>query len=89
VRGLSLAFCHWTMNPNYLGKDELLYELRIRGITSEAEIQSLRKLFHSVVARDLLVDVRHLRGLSVGELSECVLNKIHELQALVTQSQTA
>jgi hypothetical protein len=77
------------MNPNYLGKDNLLYELRIRGITSGAEIQSLRKLYRSVVARDLPVDVSHLRGLSVGELSERVLNKIHEFQAVVTQSETA
>jgi hypothetical protein len=65
------------MNPNHLGKDDLLYELRIRGITSEADIQSLRKLFRSVVVTDLPVDVSYLRGLNVGELSECVLSKIH------------
>jgi hypothetical protein len=77
------------MNPNYLGKDELLYELGIREITSEAETQSLRKLFRSVVGRDLPLDASHLRGLSVGEQEECILNKIHELQTLVGQSKTA
>jgi hypothetical protein len=89
VWGLRLAFCHWTVNPNYLSKDELLYELCLRGITIETEIQSLRKLFRSAVARDLPVGVSHLRELIVGELGECFLNKIHELQAHVTQSETA
>jgi hypothetical protein len=41
------------MNPNYLSGEELLYELRLRGIIGEGDVQSFRKLFRSVVARDL------------------------------------
>jgi hypothetical protein len=39
------------MNPNYLYKDELLYELAIRGIVSEADVPALRKLFWAVIAK--------------------------------------
>jgi hypothetical protein len=45
------------MNPNFMLKDELLYELGIRGISSDADVQTLRKLFRSVVSEDLTVDL--------------------------------
>jgi hypothetical protein len=41
------------MNPNFLFKDELLYELGIRGISSRADTSSLRKSFRAVISRDL------------------------------------
>jgi len=65
------------MNPNFLLKDELQYELKICGINSEANIQTLHKLFRSVVC--------NLYSLSVEELFGCVVSKTVELQGLVTQ----
>ena len=77
------------MNPNYLSRDELIYELRARGIHSEEEVHLLRKLFRTVVARDLPQDSRLLGEFSVDELYACVLRKIHELQDLVESSETS
>jgi hypothetical protein len=48
------------MNPNYLFKDELNYELGVRGITSNADTQELRKLFRSLVGEDLVVESSYL-----------------------------
>jgi hypothetical protein len=59
------------MNPNFLLKDELQYELKIRGINSEADIQTLRKLFRSVVAEGLPIDLCNLYSLSVEEPFGC------------------
>jgi hypothetical protein len=73
------------MNPNYLLKDELLYELGIRGITSEGDIASLRKLFRSSVARNLPIDVYCLKGLQLEALYSTILEKTLELQTQVTQ----
>ena len=41
------------MNPNYLTKEELLYELGIRGIKDDSDTQYLRKLFRRIISRDL------------------------------------
>ena len=49
-------------------KDELQYELCIRGIGSEVDVQTLRKLFRYVVSVGLPVDLRDLRPLGVEEL---------------------
>jgi len=53
------------MNPNFLLKDELLYELCSRGISSEADVQTLRRLFRSVVSEDLPVDLSKVSSLGV------------------------
>ena len=76
------------MNPNFLLKDELQYELKIRGINSEADVQTLRKLFRSVVAEGLPSDLCNLYSLSVEELFGSVASKIVELQGLVTQQKS-
>jgi hypothetical protein len=76
------------MNPNYLLKDELLYELDTRGISSDADIQTLRKLFRSVSARDLPLEVSYLQELGGENLYESDLTKLRELQTLVTQPGT-
>jgi hypothetical protein len=73
------------MNPNYLLKDELLYQLGIRGITSEGDIDSLRKLFRSSVARNLPINVDCLKGLQLNVLCSTILEKILKLQTQVTQ----
>jgi hypothetical protein len=76
------------MNPNYLLKDKLLYKLGLRVITSEVEIQPLRKLFRSVVGKDIPVDVRYLNSVSEEELYEHLLSKILELQDFINKPET-
>jgi hypothetical protein len=74
------------VNRNYLLKDELQYELCIRGIGSEADVQTLLKIFRTVVSESIAVDLStcNLRLLGVENLYGSVASKI-ELQALVTQ----
>ena len=76
------------MNPNYLLKDELQYELFVLGPNSDSDFQTLRKLFRSVVAEKVPVDLYNLNTESVEELYECVVNKTLELQALITQQKS-
>lgn len=71
------------MNPNHLSRDELLYELRLRGVNSEGDVASLRKLFRSVVTRGLPVDSCLLKEVDVEELYAVASGKILELQELV------
>jgi hypothetical protein len=74
-----------SMNPNYLLKDELQDELSARGISSDSDVQTFRKLFRSIVAERVSVDLRNLSTQSMEELYECVVNKTLELQSLITQ----
>jgi hypothetical protein len=48
------------MNPNYLFKDELNYELRVRRIKSNADRKDLRKLFPLLVVEDVVVETPYL-----------------------------
>jgi hypothetical protein len=77
-----------SMNPNFLLKDELQYELCIHGISSDADIQTLRKLFRSVVSEGLPINLRNLCNLSAYKLYGRVASKIVELQYLVTQQKS-
>jgi hypothetical protein len=72
------------MNPNFLLKDELLCELGIRGISSDADVQTLRRLFRSVVSEELAVDVSKVGSLGVEELYASTVSKIVELQNQLT-----
>jgi len=76
------------MNPNYPLKDDLQYELSARGISSDSVAQTLRKLFRSLVAEKVPVDLRNLSTQSLEELYECAANKTLELQALITQQKS-
>jgi hypothetical protein len=76
------------MNPIYLLKDELQYELSIRGISSDSDVQTLRKLFRSIVAEGLPVDLRNLSTQSVEELYERAASKTLDLQSMVTQQKS-
>jgi len=69
-------------------KDELQYELSVQGISSDSDVQTLRKLFRSVVAEKVPVYLRNLSTQSVEELYECVANKTLDLQALITQQKS-
>jgi hypothetical protein len=68
------------MNSNYLLKDELVYELAIRGIREEADFPKLRKLFRSAITRGLPVDIQYLREFESQELYERIAIKVRELQ---------
>ena len=68
----------------FLAERRKHYELKIRGINSEADVQTLRKLFRSVVEEGLPIDLCNLYSLSVDELFGCIASKIVELRGLVT-----
>jgi hypothetical protein len=78
-----------SMNSNFLLKDELPYELGICRISSDADVQTLRKLFISVMSRDLPAGLSNLRSLSVEGLYRSVVSKIVELQSLMTQPRSS
>jgi hypothetical protein len=63
------------MNPNYLLKDELKYELGVRGIKSKADTQQLRKLFRSLVVEDLDVEVSYLHERGFQDLYQIALKR--------------
>ena len=75
------------MNPNYLLKDELLYELLVRGISSDSDVHTLRKLFRAGVTDKVTCDVRNLTTLRVEELFQAVDNKAVEMQNLIKQQE--
>jgi len=75
------------MNPNYLLKEELRYELLVQGINSDSDVHTLRKLFRAVVADKVPCDLCNLSTQSVKELYELVVNKTLELQALIKQQE--
>jgi hypothetical protein len=60
----------------------------IRGISSDADVQTLRRLFRSAMSEGLPVDVSSLSSLGVEELCGSAESKIAELQSLVTQSKS-
>jgi hypothetical protein len=67
------------MNPNYLYKDELTYELGVRGINSNADTHVLRRLFRSLVVEQAIVERSYLCGRGFDELYQVALKKILEL----------
>jgi hypothetical protein len=75
-------------NPNFLSKEELLYELRARGISSLAGVQELRKLFRSLCFRDLPLCLDFLQTARVEELNPLFESYLSELQTLVNQPQS-
>jgi hypothetical protein len=71
------------MNPNYLYKNELTYELGVMGINSNADTHVLRRLFRSLVVEQTVVEPSYLCGRGSDEFSQVALKKILELQELV------
>jgi len=76
------------MNPNHQLKDKLQYELSVRGISRDSDVQTLHKLFRSVLAEKFPVDLCNLSTPSVQGLLDCVVNKTLQLQALITQQKS-
>jgi hypothetical protein len=71
------------LNPNYLLKDELQYELLIRSIKSEAEVQTLRTLFRTAVIENVAVNLNEMSELYVQELYQTIVCKVAELRNIV------
>jgi hypothetical protein len=71
------------MNPNYLLKEELEYELRIRGFYSQGDVQLLRKIFRSVMSEDDPIKLENLGEINPLEQWECICFKVAELERLV------
>jgi hypothetical protein len=63
--------------------------LYIRGIISDADVQTLRRVFRSVVSEELPVDLSKVSSFGVEELYMCVVSKTVELQNLVTQKKSS
>src|SRR5215510_13879024 len=76
------------MNSNYLHKDELLYELGIRGIASEGDTQLLRRVFRSVATQDVNVQGDYLSSIPVDKWISEVNTKICELQNIVSHGRS-
>jgi hypothetical protein len=73
------------MNPNYLTKDEILYELGIRGTTEYMDTQNLRRLFRRVITRDLPLQWVYLTLFRTEVLYSSITTKVHELQEWLTR----
>ena len=70
-------------------KDQLQYEFCILGICTVADVQTLRRLFRSIVFVGFPVDLRNLSSLGLENLYGSVGSKIVELQSLVTQPKSS
>ena len=71
------------MNLNYLLKDELQYELRVRGIKSDAQLQTLRKSLRSAISEGVVVNLNAITRKDIPDFLQAVVKKIVELQAIV------
>jgi len=79
---------YWVgMNPNHLTKDELLYELGIRGIDTVVDTLSLRRLFRKFLTRDLPLQFSYLTSGATEGLYLGISTKVLELQKLVGKSE--
>jgi hypothetical protein len=73
------------MNPNYLYKDELEYELGTRGVSSLGDVQLLHKIFRSIQAEEVPSNIQNLGKFDVGELFKSVQGKLAQLERLTGQ----
>jgi hypothetical protein len=76
-----VSFCN--TNPNYLLRDELLYELAIRGINVEGDVHLLRKLMRSVWSEEVHIVPETVAGLDVSEQLDLIGPKVAEFEGLL------
>jgi hypothetical protein len=74
-----------TMNPNYLLRDDLEYELASRGLSSFGDVQWLRIIFRAVQADGIPSQASHLPQGSIEELYRWACVKLCELESLNEQ----
>jgi hypothetical protein len=73
------------MNPNYLLRDELEYELHIRGIHTEGDVHFLRKIFRSVISEAVPIRPEIFGEFELRKLVVGISLKVSELEGLVIQ----
>ena len=73
------------MNPNYLLRDELQYELASRGLNSSGDVQFLRKIFRVVQTDGVPNLASYLAQGSFEDMYRCACSKLGELEALHNQ----
>jgi hypothetical protein len=76
------------MNPNYLSKEEIVYELNLRGIKCEASAQELRKILRTNISRNLTWQFEGLFTEPIGEILDVLSAKLLELQEEVERART-
>jgi hypothetical protein len=75
------------MNPNYLLREEIEYELCVRGLNVMGDINLLRQVFRSVVTETVAVNLENLGGeFDPQEHIEYISSKIQELEVLLEKS---
>jgi DNA-directed RNA polymerase subunit N (RpoN/RPB10) len=77
------------MNPNYLTKEEIVYELTLRGIKCEASAHELRKILRTNISRNLTWQFEGLFTEPICEILDVVSAKLIELQEEVEQAKTS
>ena len=73
------------INPNYLLRNELQYELASRGLNSSGDVQFLRKIFRVVQADGVPSLASYLAQGSFEDMYRCACSKLGELEALYNQ----
>jgi hypothetical protein len=75
------------MNPNYLRREEIEYELRVRGLNVTGDVNLLRKVSRSVVTEMVSVNLENLGGhFDPQEHIEYISSKVQELEVLLEKS---
>ena len=73
------------MNPNFLHKDELAYELEVRGISSKGDTALLRKLFRAIDKTEVEIQQEYLKSVELADWFSVIESKVCELYRLVVQ----
>lgn len=73
------------MNPNFLHKDELAYELEVRGISSKGDTALLRKLFRALDKTEVEIQQEYLKSVELADWFSVIESKVCELYRLVVQ----
>jgi hypothetical protein len=74
------------MNPDYLRRDEIEYELKVRGINCDVDVRELRKVFRANISRSLSLCLEEVFSAPVEEILDGISSKISELQDLFEKS---
>jgi hypothetical protein len=68
------------MNPNYLLKQEIDYELRVRGINITGGVEFLQKLFRLVMTETVAIRLQNLGDFDPQEHLQYITSKTQELE---------
>jgi hypothetical protein len=71
------------INPNYLLRNELQYELASRGLNSSGDVQFLRKIFRVVQADGVPSLAIYLAQGSFEDMYRCAYSKLGGIRSMV------